>query len=178
MWIHSGNGFASVKSQGCLCREVVKISVSAEPRSTNGHEGGNFDKRPVLALELFIPEGRYRIRAPLTPLLFARSSRGQETRKGGKNLNYGRKWAQTGLEDSGWLLRDRRPSYPLFGRTACNMSLGACRRQFSLHSLNSPKSPTRDLHDHRRSCARGKGYVFLLNRSSGVRKSLSADIAE
>jgi hypothetical protein len=57
------------------------------------------------------------------------------------------------------------------------MSLGACRRQFSLHSLNSPKSPTRDLHDHRRSCARGKGYVFLLNRSSGVRKSLSADIS-
>jgi len=67
MWIHSGNGFASVKSQGCLCREVVKISVSAERRSTNGHEGGNFDKRPVLALEFFIPEGRYRIRAPLTP---------------------------------------------------------------------------------------------------------------
>src|SRR6516165_170402 len=67
MWIHSGNGFASAKSQGCLCREVVKISVSAEPRSTNGHEGGNFDKRPVLALELFIPEVRYRIRAPLTP---------------------------------------------------------------------------------------------------------------
>src|SRR6516165_1901607 len=67
MWIPSGNGFASVKSQGCLCREVVKISVSAEPRSTNGHEGENFDKRPVLALELFIPEGRYRILAPLTP---------------------------------------------------------------------------------------------------------------
>ena len=50
MWIHSGNGFASVKSQGSLCREVVKISVSAEPRSTNGHEGGNFDKRPLNSL--------------------------------------------------------------------------------------------------------------------------------
>jgi hypothetical protein len=75
MWIHSGNGFASVKSQECLCREVVKISVSAEPRSTNGHEGVNFDKRPVLALELFIPEGRYRIRAPLTPLSFSLDAR-------------------------------------------------------------------------------------------------------
>ena len=40
--------------------------------------------------------GSYPVRAPLTPLLFARYPRGErreETRKDGENLNYGRKWA-------------------------------------------------------------------------------------
>jgi hypothetical protein len=93
MWIPSGNGFASVKSQGSLCREVVKISVSAELRSTNGHEGGNFDKRPVLALELFIPEGRYRIRAPLTPPVSLDGYLRAAARNDRYDVVFGLKWA-------------------------------------------------------------------------------------
>jgi hypothetical protein len=30
---------------------VVKISVSAETRSTNGRKGGNYDKSPINALK-------------------------------------------------------------------------------------------------------------------------------